>query len=85
MIICHSKGSIIHNCTRYDGYSTSFGPGDIIGCYINIDSYDPTKNEIRFYLNGIDQGIAFPYDDVVPPPPDGIYYPAISLFNTAAV
>ncbi|KAJ1458067.1 concanavalin A-like lectin/glucanase domain-containing protein [Pelagophyceae sp. CCMP2097] len=37
------------------------------------------KNHIRFYINGIDQGVAF--DSVAP----GAYYPAVSLFGRGSV
>jgi len=42
---------------------------------------DVNNNQIRFFKNGKDQGIAYRGLEV----PQGIYYPALSLFNKAAV
>ena len=39
--------------------SLGFEPGDVIGCFILIDSYHAVNNEIRFYKNGVDLGTAF--------------------------
>lgn len=39
---------------KFDSYGEAFGHGDIIGCLL-----DRKKNEIVFYKNGKDLGIAF--------------------------
>jgi SPRY domain len=75
LILIHA-GSIIHNSKRQDNYGDPFGPGDVVGCYIFLDDQNPGKNQIRFFKNGKDQGIAYSGDDV----PPGVYFPAISLY-----
>eukprot|EP00607_Mallomonas_marina_P010688 CAMPEP_0182421978 /NCGR_PEP_ID=MMETSP1167-20130531/7571_1 /TAXON_ID=2988 /ORGANISM="Mallomonas Sp, Strain CCMP3275" /LENGTH=150 /DNA_ID=CAMNT_0024599659 /DNA_START=711 /DNA_END=1160 /DNA_ORIENTATION=- len=42
---------------------------------------NPSQSTIRFYKNGVDQGIAYSGEEL----PEGIYYPAISLYGQAAV
>jgi hypothetical protein len=46
-----------------------------------LDDTVSENNQIRFFKNGVDQGVAFKGADV----PKGIYYPAISLYNDANV
>jgi len=75
------NGSKVHDGIRDDIYGESFGPGDIIGCCINLDDGAPENNQIRFFKNGKDQGIAFRGIEIA----QGIYYPAISLYNAASV
>ena len=64
------EGSKVHNSQRVDHYGESFGRGDVIGCYLYITNHteageeegqsQPTRqNEIRFFKNGKDQGVAF--------------------------
>ena len=50
--------------------------GDIIGCFVNLDDFNPQNNAIRFFKNGQDQGIAYEGKEV----PPGIYFPAISMY-----
>lgn len=69
-------GSKVHNSCRTDFYGDPFGVGDIIGSYIKLDSTNSENNEIRFFKNGIDQGIAFKGAEIA----SGVYTPAISLF-----
>ena len=72
--ICIS-GSCIHQSLREDDYGESYRAGDIIGCYIRLDDVDPmTNNEIRFFKNGIDQGVAFTGFAM------GLYFPAVSIY-----
>jgi len=75
------NGSKCHHGVRDDKYGASFGPGDIIGCYISLDISDPMRNEIRFFKNGVDQGVAFSGADIG----IGVFFPALSLFNNAQV
>ena len=64
------EGSKVHNSQRVDHYGESFGPGDVIGCYLCIanqtevvgktgQSQPTQQNVIRFFKNGKDQGVAF--------------------------
>ena len=77
-----------------DKGSVHFVQGDIIGCYIQLDEYNPLNNHIRYYKNGIDLGIAFTNNktisyyskcQVIPNNqfeiPSAVYYPAISLYQ----
>eukprot|EP01033_Poteriospumella_lacustris_P003082 gene3082-2258_t len=69
------SGSKVYNSIRDDHYGASFGPGDVIGCYIYLDD-NTLNNKMIFYKNGISQGIAFQGPEIKP----GIYFPAISIF-----
>ena len=69
-------GSKIHSSSRDDKYGLSFGPGDIIGCYLFLDDQNPMTNQMRFFKNGKDQGIAYSGKDL----PSGVYFPAVSLY-----
>ena len=93
-------GSKIHASRRDDNWGgEEFGPGDVVGCSISLvpggDSTSGKKSEeeqnhIRFFKNGYpmgeffitkgrrEGGIAFTV-------PDGMYYPAISLYMGASV
>jgi hypothetical protein len=73
-------GSRCHEAVRIN-YGQSFGEGDIIGCFLRLDDYDPDNNEMRFYKNGIDMGPAYTGTEILP----GVYMPAISLFMKAKV
>ena len=47
----------------------------LIGCYIRLDNNDfVNNNEIRFFKNGVDQGVAF--KGVT----RALYFPAISIY-----
>lgn len=73
-----TSGSKINNSTRDDDYGESFGPGDIIGLYLKMD-LEEVDNEMRFFKNGKDQGVAFRGKDI----PLGVYYPAIAVYQYA--
>lgn len=66
----------MHDSNRYDGFGDSYGPGDIIGCYIHL-SEDIAENRIVFYKNGEEQGVAYQGEEVKV----GTYFPAISMFK----
>jgi hypothetical protein len=66
----------VHSSSRDDEYGKPFGPGDIIGCYLFLDDQNPLTNQIRFFKNGKDQGIAYNGKEL----PSGVYFPAISLY-----
>lgn len=74
------KGSTVHKSTRIDNYGAEFGVGDVIGCHISLNRADSSRNEVRFFKNGIDQGTAFKGDII-----QGVYYPAVSLYKDACV
>ena len=74
------KGSKVNKSTRIDNYGAEFGVGDVIGCHISLNRADSSRNEIRFFKNGIDQGTAYKGDII-----QGVYYPAISLYKYACV
>jgi SPRY domain len=86
-------GSLVHKSHRQDswwsGYdSIEFGPGDVIGCALCLDTTDDPH--IRFFLNGeclghfvISKGkrvggVAFTIEP-------GCYYPAVSLYMGGGV
>ena len=48
----------------------------MIGCYIFLDDQNPLTNQMRFFKNGKDQGIAYNGKEL----PSGVYFPAISLY-----
>lgn len=88
-------GSKIHCSKREDNWGgETFGPGDVVGCAISLPPKDDLNggvNHIRFFKNGMpmgqfviskgkrEGGAAFS------PIPDGVYYPAISLYMAASV
>ena len=41
------------------GYGVTFGPGDVIGCYLDLTT---DQAIIQFTVNGVEQGIAFTVD-----------------------
>lgn len=69
------SGSRVHQSQRIDDYGEPYGPGDIIGCYINLDDNNEL-NKIIFYKNGVDQGVAYSGEEI----PPGVYFPAISVY-----
>jgi hypothetical protein len=69
-------GAKIHASLREDNYGEIYGSGDIVGCYIYLNDMDPESNEIRFFRNGKDQGVAYSGSEL----PPGVYFPAISLY-----
>jgi hypothetical protein len=69
-------GACVNASIRNDSYGAPYGVGDVIGCYINLDDDSPVCNEIRFFKNGQDQGVAYSGSTV----PYGVYFPAISIF-----
>lgn len=66
----------MHCSNRDDAYGDAFGTGDVIGCYLFLDDQSPLTNQMRFFKNGKDQGIAFSGKEL----PSGVYFPAISLY-----
>lgn len=66
----------MHASERVDHYGPSYGPGDVIGCYIQL-SYNIAENEIRFFKNGVPLGAAYTGAEVLP----GVYFPAISVYK----
>jgi hypothetical protein len=74
-------GSKCHQCIREDHYGQSYSEGDIIGCFLRLDDFDPRNNEMRFYKNGVDLGPAYVGTEILP----AVYMPAISLFMRARV
>lgn len=79
--IFNFEGSKVHSSSRDDKYGLSFGPGDIIGCYLFLDDQNPLTNQMRFFKNGKDQGIAYNGKDL----PSGVYFPAVSLYMKVSV
>jgi hypothetical protein len=61
---------------RNNNYGEPYGVGDVIGCYIDLDDDDQLNNEIRFFKNGRDQGVAYSGKEVQ----SGVYFPAISIY-----
>lgn len=76
------NGAKVHRSVRVDNYGDPYGEGDIIGCFIKLDDANPDNNLIRFFKNGVDQGVAFKGKDDIP---CGVYFPAISLYMKAVV
>lgn len=74
-------GSRVHNSVRIDGYGEAYGPGDIVGCYLFLDGGDISRNQMRFFKNGVDQGVAYRGAEI----PSGVYFPAVSLYQTSQV
>lgn len=81
-------GSKVHNSQRIDNYGEAYGPGDIVGCYLYIATVElgstTNKNEMRFFKNGKDQGVAYSGDQI-PSGAGWVYYPAVSLYMEAEV
>lgn len=73
-------GSKTHNGNRVN-FGASFGPGDVVGCYLYLSMDDSRKNQMRFFKNGVDQGVAFSGSEIT----QGIYFPAVSIYKTAQV
>lgn len=80
-------GSKIHRSLRHDDYGEPYGPGDVIGMLLRLQdedtpaaALDPVANSVRYFRNGVDQGIA--YQSV---PCRGFYYPAVSLYKGGKV
>lgn len=71
----------MHNGVREDNYGESYGVGDIIGCFLHLDDQEPANNQMRFFKNGVDQGIAYQGESIA----SGMYFPAVSLYMRAAV
>lgn len=69
-------GSKIHNRIRDDKYGSPYGAGDVIGCFLHLDDQDPENNQMRFFKNGVDQGIAYQGKEIE----NGVYFPAVSLY-----
>jgi len=76
------SGSKSHNSIRNDSFGESFGCGDIVGCFLSLDQHDCSSNEMRFFKNGRDQGVAFSGKEI---PKGFVYFPAISLYGEAEV
>jgi hypothetical protein len=74
-------GSKCHNGIRDDSYGESYGPGDVIGCFLYLDVDNIDNNQMRFFLNGIDQGVAYKGKEI----PLGVYFPAVSVYMKARV
>ena len=66
---------------RDDVYGSSFGPGDVIGCYISLDTDEPAENVMKFFKNGVDQGVAYRGLEI---DEKGVFFPAVSLFGAGA-
>jgi hypothetical protein len=77
-IVC--LGSRVHKSERYDDYGASFGPGDVIGCFISLDE-SGLQNKMIFFKNGVSQGEAYSGKDI----PPAVYFPAVSLFNKVLI
>ena len=75
------QGASVHASARNDLYGQSFAAGDVIGCYISLNDLDPLRNEIRFFKNGVDQGVAFAGAIIA----SGVYFPAVSIYMKVCV
>ena len=62
-------------------YGSSFGPGDVIGCYISLNTDEPAENVMKFFKNGEDQGVAYSGLELHE---KGVVFPAVSLFGAGA-
>ena len=69
-------GSRVHDSQRQDDYGESYSTGDVIGCYLSLDSDNSTMNKMVFFKNGMDQGVAYSGKEI----PPGVYFPAVSLY-----
>ena len=74
-------GSKVHNSVRNDAYGEAYGPGDVVGSYLYVDADVPENNQLRFFKNGKDQGIAYRGAEIS----RGVYFPAVSLYMLADV
>jgi Set1/Ash2 histone methyltransferase complex subunit ASH2 len=74
-------GSKVHGGERVDHYGADYGPGDIIGCFLYLDVDDVSNNQMRFFKNGHDQGVAYRGGEI----PLGVYFPAVSVYMQAHV
>ncbi|KAG5175653.1 concanavalin A-like lectin/glucanase domain-containing protein, partial [Tribonema minus] len=76
-------GSRVHASLRHDGYGAPYGPGDVVGAQIVLagpsDPSGAPTSAIRFFVNGVDQGVA--YTALAP----AAYLPAVSLYMGARV
>ena len=81
LILMIILGSKVHKSLRVDYYGESFGPSDVIGCYIRLDETEPERNEMRFYKNGKEQGVAYQGYQI----PSSVYFPAISIYMNGQV
>jgi len=75
------SGSKVHGGERVDHYGAEFGPGDIIGCFLYLDVDDVGNNQMRFFKNGHDQGVAYRGREI----PLGVYFPAVSVYMQARI
>eukprot|EP01084_Bolivina_argentea_P059559 108775_1 len=86
------QGSAVHESTRNDIYGEPYGPTDVIGMYIHMDRIYPLEGSghelteeapdthvVRFFKNGVDQGIAFKNVKSQP------YFPTVSVYQGGAV
>lgn len=69
-------GGKLHKSCRDDAFGPAFGAGDCIGCFIRLDSKEPDLNEMRFFKNGVDLGVAYAGREI----PSSVYFPAVSLY-----
>ena len=83
------EGSKVHASKREDNWGgDDFGPGDVVGCAISLQQGD---DHIRFFKNGQPMGDIIiskgkrvggsAFSSI----PEGVYYPAISLYMGASV
>jgi Set1/Ash2 histone methyltransferase complex subunit ASH2 len=75
------SGSKVHNGIRDDAYGEPYGPGDIIGCFLYLDVENVSNNQMRFFKNGQDQGVAYRGHEI----PLGVYFPACSVYMQASI
>ena len=64
------------NSRRFDSYGETYGPGDVLGCYVDFDRF-----EVSFTKNGNDLGVAFKLPRTRPVDP---LFPALCLKNAEA-
>ena len=61
------------NNKQFDSYGRAFGKEEVIGCYLDLDSF-----EIYYTINGEDQGLAFSINNQLR---GQTFYPAVVLKN----